>query len=208
MSAMQGKELVALPEGLSPDEEEAYVSWQQRNRPAVAASTQSKFFELFLHGHSCAEIQQMNPSFELGAIVAARVVGQWDDKRDAYLAGLLARGAERVQQVRLESIYFISNMLAATNKLHGEKFKRYLQNGDPQELDGITIRSFKEYKEVVDVLLKLTGQDVKKVAVDAHVTGAISAPVGGATPLPTAGSIKPEQAAEILRLLEESEEKK
>lgn len=184
---------------------ELYVKMRQ---PPMAASTQAKFFELFLNGSSCEEIVRLNPNgFPLGAIVRARIENDWDLKRDEHLANLMEKVRERTQQVQLETIDRINNELAASNKLINDKAKRFLQSNDPAELDGTQIGSMKHLREMAELLLKLTGQDTKKSTT--QVAGTVEhrhTSDAGALPVPPAN--KPFSAASAASYLEIIHKKK
>jgi hypothetical protein len=125
----------------------------------LAPSVQERFFESFLAGMDCAEIRRLNPQFSLGQVVYACVTGKWHERKEDHIQKLLEGAKERVQQVSLESVDFISNLLTATHKQYGDAFKRYLQSGDDKELGEMNPRSIKQYKEIVELLMKVTGQD-------------------------------------------------
>jgi hypothetical protein len=125
----------------------------------LAPTVQAQLFNLYLNGSSCEEIQRLNPNFSLGMIARAKVDGLWDERREAHVRELLETVRERVQQVQLESVSFTADLLASANKMFGDRLKRYIQTGDPNELGDLKIDSLKQYKDAVDLLLKLTGQD-------------------------------------------------
>lgn len=144
---------------LSPKEIAAYKNWSSKQEPAIALSTQAKMFELYLNGNSCEEIQRLNPGFHLGAVVSASIEGDWDARRQHHIGRLLEGIRERVQQVTLESISFAADLLSAANKKYGDRIKKYQQTGDESELGDLSISSLKQYRETVEMLMKLTGQD-------------------------------------------------
>jgi len=55
---------------------------------------------------------------------------------------------------------FSADLLAAANKQFGDKLKRFIQTGDESELGkDLSVNSLKQYKDAVDLMMKLTGQD-------------------------------------------------
>jgi len=154
---------------LSPKEREAYQKYVEANKPPLAASTAANFFQLFLGGHTCEDIARLNPAFGLGIIAKARVDHDWDAQRDQHLEHLMLNIRQVAQQKQLGSIRFVSDALAAFEKLAGEKFQRYIQTGDVAQLGEWKDMNFKQYKELVELILKLTGQEgntTKKVTGD------------------------------------------
>lgn len=173
---------------LSPEEAKAYRLYMKKNDPPLAPKIQAELFSLYLNGSSCEEIAQLNPHFNLGMIVRARVEGLWDKRRNEHLANLFSGVRERVQQVQMESIMLTSDLLAAANKRFGEKLKRYIQTGDERELGALQVDSLKQYRDAVDLLLKLTGQD-KKVEVKGEITKTVE----------FKGKLSPKDAAALLK---------
>jgi hypothetical protein len=154
---------------LTPKEREAYQKYVEANKPPLAVSTAANFFALFLQGHTCEEIAKLNPAFGLGIIVRARIDNDWDTARDEHLEHLMANIRQVAQAKQLGSIRFVSTALAAFERMAGEKFQRYLQTGDITQLGEWKDMNFKQYKELIELILKLTGQEnstTKKVTGD------------------------------------------
>lgn len=125
----------------------------------AAPSLEAQFFQLFLEGYTSAEIQRLNPQYPLGMILHAQVRYEWDRKKEEYAVQLQQRIMEKLMKTQLESVNFVSDLLAASHKRYGEKVKRYIQTGDEKLLDGIEIASLMSYGKAIDTLYKLTGQD-------------------------------------------------
>jgi hypothetical protein len=137
----------------------AYNFFLESAQPALAPSLNAQLFELFLTGKDCDEIRRLNPAITLGQIVAARLQGDWDLRRDEYTDSLLDRTTERVRQSTLESALLVCDMLSVVNKEHGDAMRRYLQSGDTKELPSFRINTMQGFKYAVEVLQKLSGQD-------------------------------------------------
>ena len=166
---------------LTEAEDKVLTTWlETRNRPPLSAVTAAKFFELFLHGTGdCAEICRLNESlYPLGMILEARVGFGWDRRRDEYLSSLYSGIADRARQAQLESVGLVSDMMAATAKLHGDKVKKYLQTGDEELIKDLPIKSMSGYKTLIELLLKLTGQDKGPAGTKVNVMSSGPAVVG------------------------------
>jgi len=159
-----------------------------------------------VHGISCAEIVVLNaPAYVVEQVLEARVRDQWDEKRRTYTDDLYAGILNNVRQTQVESIQFVSTLLAAAHKHHGQKLRRYLQTGDEKDLDGMSIDSFRSYKTVAETLLKLTGQDRgaiekrldKQPTAGVHIDNANILNIGQ-----DAKSITPQIAGQVLAYLE------
>lgn len=182
---------------LSKREEAAYQFVIKYNTPRIAPSRSTEMYQLFLNGKTCEEIARLNPGFNLGQVVRARVEDDWDERRDRHLADLLENARSVVQQRQMESIMFLTDYMSAMHKVFGDKMKKYIASGDITELEGIPF-NFKQYKEILELMLKLTGQDKKEVK------GEILHKHTAEQPVPTAATgLTPEKAAQLLAIIDE-----
>ncbi len=148
---------------LTAKEKKIYQEALVIREPALGVDTSIRLFEMFLQGKSCEEIAQYNPGISIGSIIRARVEYGWDQKKLEYVDKLYAETADRLKQTALESVNFIGDMMAATHKFHGEKLRRYLASGNVSDLpEEFTISSVKEYKSLIETLLKISGAENKK----------------------------------------------
>lgn len=182
-------------ESLTPTERAAYEQYLEKGAPPLSPAAMANLFELYLNGNSCEDIAKLNKNFTLGMIARAKVDGLWEERRQAHVRSLLEGVRERVQQVQLESVMFSADLLAAANKLYGDRLKRFLQTGDERELGDLSITSLKQYREAVELLMKLTGQEREsKVTVKGEQRHTIEVK-------PTK-AMTPAEAAQILTLVE------
>lgn len=191
------EELQKRPE-LSREEEKAYQRHLEKADPELALALEANLFNLFLQGNTCRQIQAINPALKLGQIVSARIRGEWDRRLAEHRAELLDGVRQRVQQTTFESVNFVCDLLASANVLWGTKLKKFQQTGDPNELGDLSIASFKQYKETLELLIKATGQDKPQQAqVNVVASGNVSVQ-------PVVGSPKDmdsDQAEQILKIL-------
>lgn len=179
---------------LSKRELHAYTVWCGTEKAPLAPSLNAKLFNLYLLGKTCEEIRRLNPTLQLGEIVAARIAGRWDERRDDHLDQLLSATTQRVQQTTLETADFVCDILAVANREHGDNLRRYLQSGEPTELGDFRITSLTTLKIAIETLQKLTGQDKQqKLTVTGDITTR-QAPADESLP-------SSQQAANILQLL-------
>lgn len=150
---------------LNDKELEAYTAFCASKQPSISPVTAAKMFGLYINGSDCTEIKKLSPGFDLGQIVHAKVLGNWDVLKEEHLERLLLEVRGRVQQVQLETIMVVADALSATNKANSDAIKKFLLTGDNSELRGTIADSLnaKNYKELIDLIMKLTGQDVQKV---------------------------------------------
>lgn len=154
--------MVKVELALTPKEQEAYKKYMESGKAPLAASTAANFFQLYLQGHTTEEIAKLNPAFGLGIIVRAKVEHSWDKQRLEHTEYLLDNIRQVVQTTQLEAVQFVAEGLAVYRKMVGEKFQRYLQSGKVEDLGEHKDMSFKTYKDLLEMLLKLTGQEPAK----------------------------------------------
>jgi len=190
-------------ERLGAPDRKIYQDYIDSGKPGLATSFSARLYELWLQGSTIEQIVELNPGLNKGAVMRARVEGLWDERRETYLAELMSNAQDRVKLVALESVNFMGLLLAVANKQHGEKLRRYLQTGDSAELGNFDIQSIKQYKEVVEMLTKITGQD-KKAAPGAGGSVSVSVTPGVDPTSPATVSVRwtPEQADQIRAIME------
>lgn len=127
-----------------------------------------QMYELFLVGGTTIDVARANPGILLGAIVRAAVEEDWHQRRQDYISGLLGAITERTIQVQSEAVVFIGKLLAATHRCHEAKLDAYLQTNDPKDLADLTLAvgSIEQYRKILELMLKLTGQDKAKQPYD------------------------------------------
>ncbi len=132
-----------------------YERYCQGNKPNLSPDVNKRLYELYLNGMSVDDMQALNPGLPRGAILKARVDGRWDERRDVYLGEILADVPGRMKQLAAESLGFMSLMLAVAHKEQGEALKLYLQTGDAKHLGDFRIKSFGQYKQVIEAISRL-----------------------------------------------------
>jgi len=137
----------------------------------LATTAAIKLYNLYLDCGNLAEIAEINPELEYGAIIHGAIEGDWYNRKKQYLEKLYERANESALQTVSEGAVFISKVLAVAHKTQGNKLSKFLQTQDPKYLeDTIEIKSLQGYKNAVEVLMRLTGQDqVMKVQVSGNV---------------------------------------
>lgn len=163
---MSEDELALGLDQLTPRELMAFKSAVQMKAPFVSPSTSNGFFQLFLAGRTCLEIAEMNKGFTLGQIVRCRVEGEWDRRLKEHLEQLMRDTLNQVTQVKLESLRYQSDLIRVHHRLYGERIAKFLQTGNPDELAGVPLPT---YKVLVQQLAELTeNKDQKVTVIDAR----------------------------------------
>jgi hypothetical protein len=156
-----------------------------------------------LQGYSVSDLVKQNPNYGslgLGLIVRARIECNWDEEREKYIQSLMSSVRQTVEKVTLESIQFASDGMAVFHRLAGDRFKKYLQTGDASTLGDFRDMSFKNYKDFVELLQKVTGQDIQKQRAEITVTQTPAERTVVAEPVPDR-PIEASEAAVLLSLM-------
>ena len=193
--------IALVEQRLSNQELAAYQAYVAAKRRPLAPDRVAHFFELFLTGSTCEDIYRLQRgSLPLGIIVQACIEHRWFERRDEHIDVLESNVKARVLQTQMEGVNFAADIMAVAHKRFGDRLKRYLMSGDEKELEGLEFlagSSVKSYKEVVELLLKMTGQDPKPQ--EKKVSGEIKLTQTG----PPSSRVSPATAAEIVRKLDE-----
>lgn len=185
---------------LNDIEIQAYSSEIAENRAELTLPEQDQLFGLFLGGYTCDEIQKLNSQYTLGAIVRARMNGEWDKKRDEYRQKLFLMTKDRVAQTVIESANFMAMLLSVTSKKYADRLVQFMQTGDDALLEGFSVKGVDKYAQLLEMLMKITGADQKKQVITGEITHKHEN-VG------SSGGLKADQVSKILEILENSEDK-
>lgn len=186
---------------LTPKENEAYQKYVESGKPSLSPATSADMLRLFLLGHTCEEISKLNPGFGLGIIVKARIEHKWDQHKEEHLDALLADVRRLVQQTQVESVRFVADAMAAFQKMAGERFQKYVQTGDISHLGDFKDMGFKQYKDLLEMLQKLTGQDTQK-KVGGEITHRHVMQEAAVPAVRTDRPMKAQEADDLLKLIE------
>ncbi|MCS7092613.1 MAG: hypothetical protein NZM26_04645 [Patescibacteria group bacterium] len=183
--------------GWSQREIELLENVKEIGAKPISPTLAAEMYNLFLEGYSCAYIAKMNKGFSEGDILYCRYKYEWDRQRDDYAKQLTAQVQQKLFKQKLESVEYLTNMLAVIHKEHKETMLRFLQTGNLEDLP--KIGSLKTYKDILEALAKVTGEDsVKKLKLEGKVQhdGVIKTEQ-------TAISISPDLQTKLLQALAE-----
>lgn len=143
----------------SPRERTALIEIEASGSRPISPTLAMQFFELFLEGYSCNEIAKQNPPFKEGEVLFLRKKFKWDNQRDDYAYQLQTQMREKLIKQKLESLEFLTNMLAVVHKEQRPKTLRYLQTGKDEDRPDTWITGPTAYKNVLETIQKITGED-------------------------------------------------
>ena len=135
---------------LQPAEIQEYERHCRSGKADLSPDVNKRLYELYLNGLSIQNIMELNPGFNSGQIVKARVDGRWDERKSKYLGEILGDVPARMRQLAAESLGFMSLLLNVAHKEHGLSLRKYLQTGNPKDLGEFRITNFKQYQAVID----------------------------------------------------------
>jgi len=158
-----------VPSGTWTSKElEVLKEYEEQGVRPIAASLSSQMFNLFLEGYSCAEIAKINKGISEGDILYSRKKYNWDEERDNYLIQLQNQVTQKILKQKMESVEFLTNALSVIHKEHKDVMLKFLQTGNIDDLP--KIGSLRAYKEIVETIAKITGEDsIKKVKFEGKV---------------------------------------
>lgn len=207
---MDDKNIITLNESfenkctrlLSEEDSTLVKKYIESGGKKLATETAASFFSMYLNGYDTKEIHRLNKAFPYESILIARIDNNWDEEKEDYLNKLQQNIKDKLLKSQLESINFLSDLLSATHKKHGDKIKKFLSSGNEKDLDGtISVDSVSQLLKVIEGLNKITGQDKSKnndttinVNIDQRSVNNIS-------------SLSPEDSAKILNIVSESKRK-
>lgn len=192
-------------DALTENEREALFRHTKTGAPPLSPETNARLFELYLMGKTLDQIQRTNKAFTLGMMVQAKIDGDWDNRLVIYQQELLDGVKERVKQTQLEAIYFVSDQLSFTHAKFRKAMLRYLETGDEGELGGLVISNPKQYRETIELLLQLTGQDNPTKKTESKVTHKVEVVDAQDKAKELAAPAEPPSAGSLLRLLDSGE---
>jgi hypothetical protein len=150
--------------GLDQREMDAYRYVLKTRAVEIAEETAERMYQVFLQGKTCEDIRKINPGYGLGQIVACRIKYGWDARAAQYRTTLTTAVPDRAIQTSLETVDFVANLLTVNRMRMEEAMARYMISRNEDDLKGvIQAKNAKELKELVELLMKMTGQDKKRI---------------------------------------------
>lgn len=143
--------------GLTQEEIKAGVKYLRKHKTAgrIPHPECLKLFELYLIGHTLAEIQQQFPQYEFGKVVLTAALGKWAQDRDRMQHHLRDRVQAKVVKSVIEQVDFLTTLLSLNNAQHLDAMRKYINDPQNNPLPDLRIGSIKEYKDVTETLYKI-----------------------------------------------------
>jgi len=160
-----------LSEALSKLSDKELAQWKffrKSNQNEISPDICDQMFRLFQRGSSCDEIRRIFGSYSISQIVAARVMHDWDVRKDIEVENIKVEVPAKTEVTQLEMQEFLANILTASHRKFNDALKLYIATGDATHLDkaGVPMpKNTRELKEIVEMYMKVAGIDSKKVEV-------------------------------------------
>lgn len=149
---------------LDPREVQALAYLEaQRDRgqgyPPIARDVSERMFRLFLRGMSPEDIRVLNPGYQLGQLVEARVRDEWDVRREDYDLNLVSDGEQAIRRAQLETALLAATTLSVAARVKRERLARYELTGDEKYLGDEDITTMRALAKNLELLLVATRQE-------------------------------------------------
>jgi hypothetical protein len=203
--------IVKAKTALSVDDSQKLEAYIATGGAPLATSTALSFFQLFLNGSDLKEVHRLNKAFPYESVLWAYVKYDWETQKTKYMQDQMEQIRTKVVKATLDTTSLVTDLLAAAQKKHGDKLKKYLQTGNEADLgDALNVRSINELLKTAEALQKITGQDKtvnvnNKTTFDVNVGGQVGVTATGAGDLT---SLSPEAAAQVLAAIASDMRKK
>jgi hypothetical protein len=126
--------------------------------------------------------------------------------KNEYISSLHENVKNRLIKAQMESVSFLADVMSATHKKYGSRIAKYLQSGDENDLGGFEISTVAQYNKAIEGLLKISGQDQKKIKLEASGPSSSQNSNGEQETTNRTKLISPSKAAQILKILTSEEE--
>lgn len=144
--------------GLTNEQVAAAERFLKRKPDAAPINQQdaASLYEMFMLDYTLEDIAAKFNQHEYGHVVYTAAVNSWIKDRERMAATIYDRIKSRVVRSTVEQVEFLTDMIAVSSKESAEEVKKYLQNPMANPPPQMRIKSFKDYQQVVEMLLKVT----------------------------------------------------
>lgn len=151
-----------LEKGFTDEELEALTKWIDAGKPGLAKSRADRMGEIYLLGYSCQDLHKWFPEYPLETLLFARAQYDWDRLREEYKKNIQAQTLNVAMQSRLESIRFLSEVVAATHVKWRQQIMTYLANPEREKPPDCLPKGIQSYGTAVNLLKDLVTPPVEK----------------------------------------------
>ena len=170
----------------------AYKHFANSGMKPLSEENADQMFRLYQRGQTTLEISKLFPQYSFSQVVAARVMHSWDERKETQVANLKTEVPAKVESTSLEVQEFLSNLLHTSHRKFNNALKKYIATGDVKVLEeaGVPLpSSLKELSALIDMYMKISGTDSKKVDVRVQ---------GGVAHAHVHAKVKPEDAEKVM----------
>jgi len=144
--------------GLTHDQIAAAERYLKNNKTSGILNPQEALplYEMYLLGYSFEEIQKSYSQYVLGKIILTAALNSWVKDREKVAGSIMDRIKARIVRSTVEQVEYLTGMLAVASVESKEEVQAYLNDPKNNAAPSMRIKSFKEYKDVVETLSKVT----------------------------------------------------
>lgn len=123
-------ELDLVQKGLTETEAAQLNKWIAEGKPGLHKHRAESLGAIFCLGYSCQEIQRWFPEYPIEILLHARVTYDWDGARSKYRAVVHNETLAAAVSVRMESLRFLADVVAATHLKWRRELLSFMANPD------------------------------------------------------------------------------
>lgn len=159
--------------GLNGEEIKLAEKWLKKYKTAGAIQDPEamKIYEMLLLGSTVMEVHTTFIQWPIGQIALTIALRKWMTEREKMVNSVSSTATARMAKSVVDSVNFLTSMLAVANVEHLMQMQRYIKDPDGNPKPDLRINSLKEYKEILDSLQKLVvgGSNGKKSLLDSII---------------------------------------
>lgn len=142
-------ELATLQEkGLTAEEAEIVINWKARGKPGFARDRVDYMQSIYNLGYTCQDIVKILPNLELGAVLHARVLFEFDKRREDWMQQNQQNLLAHAMMTETDRVATESLLLRAANQKIRQELMEYLANPDKVDPPEYLPHNLKQYLDL------------------------------------------------------------
>lgn len=143
--------------GLTKEEIKLGERYLRKNKTAGAVPMPEAMtiYENLMLGASITEIHYQNTHWPIGKIVLTIALNRWMAEKQNMLRTIRDQVQAKVAKSIMDSVNFITSMIAVANTEHLYQMHQYIKDPDNHPKPDLRIETLKEYKDMLDSLQRL-----------------------------------------------------
>lgn len=156
--------------GLTKNESELLAKWVEDGKPGLAKFKAERLGEIYCLGYTCQDIKKWFPEYPIEVLLWARIQYHWDETRIQYRKVVQQETLNAALAARMESIRFLSDVIAATHTKHRKAILSYIADPDHNEAPGkIVPDNIHSYGYLISLLKEISTPNQDKNMTDKSI---------------------------------------